>query len=85
MNFDDPILAHREVRQALAYGTDRESLVKYLVARPGAPRRHACFRPNHWAYEPDASNTISIQLTPNNCSTPLDFPAAPMARDFISS
>ena len=30
-NLEDPILAKREVCQALAYATDRESLVKYLV------------------------------------------------------
>lgn len=52
MNFDDPILAHREVRQALAYATDRTSLIKYLLrgqARPAA----SLLPPNHWAYEPD--------------------------------
>lgn len=54
INFDDPILAHREVRQALGYGTDRESLIKYLLrgeARPAA----SLLPPNHWAYEPDVT------------------------------
>ncbi len=52
MNFNDPILAHREVRQALAYATDRETLIKYLLrgeARPAA----SLLPPNHWAYEPN--------------------------------
>lgn len=36
-NFDDPILKRREVRQALAYATDRPALIQYLLhgtARP---------------------------------------------------
>src|SRR3984893_2925087 len=51
LNLEDPILAHREVRQALAYATDREALIRYLlhgqaqVAAGGLP-------PSHWAYEP---------------------------------
>ena len=50
VNLEDPILAHKEVRQALAYATDRESLVKYLLhgqARPAS----GILPPNHWAYE----------------------------------
>jgi len=51
-NFDDPILAHREVRQALAYAIDRATLIRYLLrgqARPAA----SLLPPNHWAYEPN--------------------------------
>jgi len=51
-NFDDPILAHREVRQALAYATDRTTLIRYLMhgqARPAS----SLLPPNHWANEPD--------------------------------
>jgi peptide/nickel transport system substrate-binding protein len=51
-NLDDPTLAHREVRQALAYATDRASIIRYLLrgqARPAA----SLLPPNHWAYEPD--------------------------------
>lgn len=50
-NFNDPILAHREVRQALAYTTDRTSLIRYLwrgMARPAS----SLLPPNHWAFEP---------------------------------
>jgi peptide/nickel transport system substrate-binding protein len=52
-NLDDPILAHREVRQALAYATDRATIIKYLLrgqARPAA----SLLPPNHWAYDPAA-------------------------------
>lgn len=51
INLDDPILAHREVRQALAFAIDRDSLIQYLLrgeARPAA----SLLPPNHWAYEP---------------------------------
>jgi peptide/nickel transport system substrate-binding protein len=51
-NFDDPILAHREVRQALAYATDRATLVKYLLRGQARPAS-GVLPPNNWAYEPD--------------------------------
>jgi len=49
-NLEDPILAKKEVRQALAYATDRESLVKYLL-RDEARLASGILPPNHWAYE----------------------------------
>jgi peptide/nickel transport system substrate-binding protein len=51
-NFDDPTLARREVRQALAYATDRESLIKYLLRDQARPAS-SLLPPNHWAYEAD--------------------------------
>ena len=51
-NLEDPILAKREVRQALAYATDRESLVKYLL-RGEARLASGILPPNHWAYDGD--------------------------------
>lgn len=51
-NFDDPILAHREVRQALAYATDRETIIKYLLRGQARPAS-SLLPPNHWAYEPN--------------------------------
>jgi peptide/nickel transport system substrate-binding protein len=51
-NFDDPILAHREVRQALAYATDRATLIRYLL-RGQARAASSLLPPNHWAYEPN--------------------------------
>jgi peptide/nickel transport system substrate-binding protein len=51
-NLEDLILSKREVRQALAYATDRESLIKYLV-RDEARLATGLLPPNHWAYEPN--------------------------------
>jgi peptide/nickel transport system substrate-binding protein len=51
-NFEDPILAHREVRQALAYATDRATLVKYLL-RGQARMATGLLPPNHWAFDAD--------------------------------
>lgn len=50
-NFNDPILAHREVRQALAYATDRDTLIRYLL-RGQARAASNLLPPNHWAYDP---------------------------------
>jgi peptide/nickel transport system substrate-binding protein len=49
-NCDDPILAHKEVRQALAYATDRETLITYLY-RGQARAASSLLPPNHWAYD----------------------------------
>ena len=51
-NFDDPTLAHREVRQALAYATDRATMIRYLL-RGQARAAASLLPPNHWAYEPN--------------------------------
>jgi len=51
-NCSDPALGHREVRQALAYATDRASLVEYLL-RGQARLAASLLPPNHWAYEPN--------------------------------
>ncbi len=51
-NLNDPVLAHREVRQALAYATDRQTIIKYLL-RGQARIANGLLPPNHWAYEPD--------------------------------
>lgn len=53
-NFEDPILAHREVREALAYATDRESLIKYLL-HGQARLATGLLPPNHWAFDPDVA------------------------------
>lgn len=52
INMDDPILAHREVRQALAFATDRDSLIRYLL-RGEARSAASLLPPSHWAYEPN--------------------------------
>jgi peptide/nickel transport system substrate-binding protein len=51
-NLDEPSLARREVRQALAYATDRQALVNYLL-RGQARLADGLLPPNHWAYEPN--------------------------------
>jgi peptide/nickel transport system substrate-binding protein len=48
-NFDDPLLVRREVRQALAYATDRGSLIKYLLNGQARPA-DSLLPPYHWAY-----------------------------------
>lgn len=51
-NVEDPILAHGAVRQALAYATDREIFIRYLLH--GQARIATGVLPaNHWAYEPN--------------------------------
>jgi len=52
INLDDLALSRREVRQALAYATDRETLIQYLL-RGQARLASGLLPPNHWAYEPD--------------------------------
>jgi peptide/nickel transport system substrate-binding protein len=54
LNLEDPILKHREVRQALAYATDRDSLIRYLV-HGQARVASGILPPNHWAYEPNVT------------------------------
>lgn len=49
-NFDDPTLARREVRQALAYATDRQSLIQNLLHGMAVPAT-SLLPANHWAYE----------------------------------
>ena len=51
-NFADPALANRNVRQALAYATDRETIIRYLLRGQARPAT-SLLPPNHWAYEPD--------------------------------
>lgn len=51
-NFDDPILAKRDVRQALAYATDRATIIRYLLRGQARPAS-SLLPPSHWAYEPN--------------------------------
>ncbi len=49
-NLIDPILSHREVRQALAFATDRDTLIRFLI-HGQARVATGVLAPNHWAYE----------------------------------
>jgi peptide/nickel transport system substrate-binding protein len=49
-NMEDQILGKREVRQALAFATDREALIRYLL-HGQARIATGILPPNHWAYE----------------------------------
>ena len=54
INLADPILAHREVRQALAFATDREALIRYLL-HGQAEVANGILPPAHWAFEPNVT------------------------------
>ena len=54
-NFDDAIVAKREVRQALALATNREEIIRYLL-RGQARATDGPLPPNSWAYEPDIAH-----------------------------
>jgi peptide/nickel transport system substrate-binding protein len=54
INFQDPLLAHKEVRQALAFATDRAALIRYLL-HGQAQAASGILPPNHWAYEPNVT------------------------------
>lgn len=51
-NCSDPVLRHRRVRQALAYATDRQEIIRYLL-RGQARIAYGLLPPNHWAYDGD--------------------------------
>jgi ABC-type transport system substrate-binding protein len=78
-NFDDPILAHREVRQALAYATDRATLIRYLMhgqARPAS----GLLPPNHWANDP---NVKQYDFDPAQAERLLDAAGFPRGADGV--
>jgi peptide/nickel transport system substrate-binding protein len=54
MNLEHPILKHREVREAIAYGIDREAIIRHLLKGLAIPAT-GMLSPIHWAYEPAVS------------------------------
>jgi len=76
INFDDPVLARLEVRQALAHATDRESIVRHLMH--GQSRlADGPLPPDSWAYQP---NLKSYAYDPARAEQLLDaagFPRRP--------
>ena len=78
-NFDDPILAKREVRQALAYATDRATIIRYLL-RGQARTASSLLPPNHWAYEP---NVQQYDYDPRHAEQLLDAAGFPRGADGV--
>jgi peptide/nickel transport system substrate-binding protein len=79
VNLEDPILKHREVRQALAYATDREMLIRYLL-HGQARVASGILPPNHWAYEP---NVTQYTLDTARAEQLLDSAGFPRAKDGV--
>jgi peptide/nickel transport system substrate-binding protein len=79
INFDDPILAHREVRQALADATDRATLIKFLLRGEARPAS-SLLPPNHWAYE---ANVKRYDYNPARAEHLLDSAGFPRRRDGV--
>jgi peptide/nickel transport system substrate-binding protein len=79
LNLEDPILKHREVRQALAYATDRASLIRYLV-HGQAQVTSGVLPPNHWAYEP---NVTQYTLNATRAEQLLDSAGFPRGKDGV--
>jgi peptide/nickel transport system substrate-binding protein len=79
VNLEDPILKHREVRQALAYATDREMLIRYLL-HGQARVASGILPPNHWADEP---NVTQYTLDTARAEQLLDAAGFPRAKDGV--
>ena len=78
-NFEDPLLSKRDVRRALAYATDRESIVKYLL-RGQARLASSLLPPNHWAYDGDAA---TYNYDPARAASLLDAAGLPLGKDGV--
>jgi peptide/nickel transport system substrate-binding protein len=78
-NFDDPILSKREVRQALAYATDRATIIEHLL-RGQARLAASLLPPNHWAYD---GNVATYDYDPSRAEKLLDAAGLPRAKDGV--
>ncbi len=78
-NFNDPILAKHEVRQALAYATDRATITRYLLRGQARPAS-SLLPPNHWAYEP---NVQQYDYQPARAEKMLDAAGYPRGADGV--
>jgi ABC-type transport system substrate-binding protein len=75
-NLDDPILRHRRVRQALAYATDRTTLIQYLLRGQARPAR-SLLPLNHWAYDPNLPGYDYDPLLADQLLDAAGFPRGP--------
>jgi peptide/nickel transport system substrate-binding protein len=78
-NFEDPILAKREVRQALAYATDRATIIKYLLRGQARPAQ-SLLPPNHWAFDADVQQ---YDFDPAHAERLLDAAGFPRGADGV--
>ncbi|HEV2288087.1 MAG TPA: ABC transporter substrate-binding protein [Candidatus Acidoferrales bacterium] len=78
-NCEDPILRHRRVRQALAYATDRDTLIRYLIRGLARPAE-SILPPNHWAYD---GNVTHYDYDPARANALLDAAGLPRGPDGI--
>lgn len=78
-NFDDAVLKHRQVRQALAYATDRGALIKYLLRGQARPANDL-LPPSHWAYD---ANITDYNYDPARANSLLDAAGFPRGSDGI--
>ena len=78
-NFADPILAKRDVRQALAYATDRATIIKYLLRGQARPAS-SLLPPTHWAFEP---NVQQYDYDPERAEKMLDAAGFPRGSDGV--
>jgi peptide/nickel transport system substrate-binding protein len=79
VNFDDPLLAKRDVRRALAYATDRKTIIQYLL-RGQARLASSLLPPNHWAYNGDVA---TYDYDPARAESLLDAAGLPRGKDGI--
>jgi peptide/nickel transport system substrate-binding protein len=78
-NFEDPLLAKREVRQALAYATDRATIIKYLLRGQARPAQ-SLLPPNHWAFDADVQQ---YDFDPQHAEKLLDAAGYPRRADGV--
>ena len=83
INFQDPLLAKREVREALAFATDREALVKFLL-HGQARVANGILPPNHRAYEPNVTHYPADTARAEKLLDDAGYPRAATVSAFIS-
>src|SRR6266849_437983 len=78
-NLEDPVLSHRELRQALAFATDREALIRYLLDGQ-AKLAAGVLPPDHWAAE---QNVAQYPYDPARAEQVLDAAGFPLKQDGV--